>query len=195
MDNNANFIGVKITDILDFFVPLRVNREIDSYSGILGKELAPKIYQWINFDKKWERMLDLPSLIFIEGAISIDGKVDLDINPNESTFPSNNKVMIGDKLWFKNGKQHRDHDLPAVECGSGDKYWCKNGECHRDNDLPAIEYISGNKCWLQYGQLHRENDLPAVIGPSIQKWYTHGNFVKEENLNNTTGEATFNPIS
>lgn len=40
--------------------------------------------------------------------------------------------------------------------------WYKNGKLHRDNDLPAV--IDGvNKKWYKYGKLHRDNDLPAVI--------------------------------
>ena len=31
------------------------------------------------------------------------------------------------KIWYKNGKLHRDNDLPAIEYSNGDKVWCKNG--------------------------------------------------------------------
>ena len=31
------------------------------------------------------------------------------------------------KHWYKNGKKHRDNDLPAVECKDGSKHWYNDG--------------------------------------------------------------------
>ena len=54
---------------------------------------------------------------------------------------------VGNKFWYKNGKLHRDGDLPAIEWANGEKCWYKNGYRHRDNDLPALELIDGTKEW------------------------------------------------
>ena len=66
------------------------------------------------------------------------------------------------KFWFKNGKCHRDNNLPAIEHLNGDKYWYKNNKRHRDGDLPAIEQINGSKIWYKNGLCHRNDDLPAI---------------------------------
>ena len=55
------------------------------------------------------------------------------------------------KMWYKNGKYHRDGDLPAIEFNNGTKYWYKNDKYHRDGDLPAIEYANGYKLWYKNG--------------------------------------------
>jgi len=33
----------------------------------------------------------------------------------------------GAKNWYKNGLQHRDNNLPAVERPNGEKSWYQNG--------------------------------------------------------------------
>jgi len=38
-------------------------------------------------------------------------------------------------------------DLPT-EFPNGDKMWYKNGKLHRENDLPAIEYKNGDRVWF-----------------------------------------------
>ena len=55
------------------------------------------------------------------------------------------------QYWFKNGKRHRDNDLPAVIYPSGTQYWYQNGLKHRDNDLPAIIFANGTKEWYKNG--------------------------------------------
>ncbi len=83
---------------------------------------------------------------------------------------------LGDKYWSKNGKLHRDNDLPAVESTNGTKCWYQHGKIHRDNDLPACEYYNVTKYWYQNGKLHRENDLPAIEGYDGTKyWYQNDN--------------------
>lgn len=76
----------------------------------------------------------------------------------------------------KNGKLHRDNDLPAVEKKDGTKKWFKNGLLHRDGDLPAIEGIAGDKVWAKNGLFHRENDLPAIeyYNGNSKEWYKNG---------------------
>ena len=87
------------------------------------------------------------------------------------------------KEWFRNGKQHRDGDLPAVEGVNGYKCWYKNGEVHRDGDLPAIEYGDGTKYWYKNGKLHRDGDLPAVVLANGTKyWYKNNKLHRDGDL-------------
>jgi hypothetical protein len=81
----------------------------------------------------------------------------------------------GAKFWYKNGKLHRDNDLPAVIYQNGDLFWYKNGKLHRDNDLPAVINTNGELFWYKNGNFHRDNDLPAAIYKTgYQQWYKNG---------------------
>jgi hypothetical protein len=76
------------------------------------------------------------------------------------------------QFWFKNGKRHRDNDLPAEIYQNGNQCWYKNGKIHRDNDLPAEIETNGTQRWYKNHNLHRDNDLPAIIlADGTQKWY------------------------
>ena len=78
----------------------------------------------------------------------------------------------GKQRWYQNGLTHRDNDLPAVITEEGDQTWYKNGFKHRDNDLPAKINANGDKYWYQNGLQHRDNDLPASIWSNgTQHWY------------------------
>lgn len=73
--------------------------------------------------------------------------------------------------WYKNGKTHRDNDLPAIIYSNGDLKWYKNGKLERDNDLPSIIYSNGSQMWYKNGKLERDNNLPVIIGSTgIQYW-------------------------
>jgi len=43
----------------------------------------------------------------------------------------------GTQFWYKDGKKHRDGDLPARISVDGTQKWYKDGELRRDGDLPA----------------------------------------------------------
>ena len=58
-------------------------------------------------------------------------------------------------VWYLNGKQHRDNDLPAVVYHNGSTCWYQNGLLHRDNDLPAVVWVNGYQAWYQHGKLNR----------------------------------------
>jgi hypothetical protein len=73
------------------------------------------------------------------------------------------------QAWFRNGKLHRENDLPAVIHFDGTQKWYLDGKLHRDNDLPAIMDANGNQAWFQNGELHRDNDLPAIKW--ARKWF------------------------
>jgi len=57
----------------------------------------------------------------------------------------------GTQEWYKNGKRHRDNDLPAIIHHNGTQEWYKNGKLHRDNNLAAIIYPDGSQLWYQNG--------------------------------------------
>ena len=81
----------------------------------------------------------------------------------------------GSQFWYQNGKYHRDNDLPAMILKNGDQYWMKNGLQHRDNDLPAIISANGDQYWMKNGLQHRDNDLPAtILINGDQYWYKNG---------------------
>jgi hypothetical protein len=89
----------------------------------------------------------------------------------------------GSKAWYTNGNLHRDNGLPAIEYTNGDKNWYVNGNLHRDNGLPAIEYVDGSKEWYKNGKLHRDDDLPAIeFSIGSKAWYTNGKRYRYNNL-------------
>lgn len=69
------------------------------------------------------------------------------------------------QCWFKDGKYHRDDDLPAVEWADGTRQWYFDGKLHRDCDLPAVECADGTRKWYIDGKLHRDGGLPAIEEP------------------------------
>ncbi len=74
----------------------------------------------------------------------------------------------GTKRWYKDGKLHRDNDLPAIVYHTGRNVWYKNGKLHRDNDLPAVNFADGYKEWYKNGFIHRETlDENGVLNPAI----------------------------
>ena len=82
---------------------------------------------------------------------------------------------FGSQYWYKNGKLHRDNDLPAEITSIGSQHWYKNGQIHRDNDLPAEILSSGTQMWYKNGYIHRDHNLPAIIKwNGTQMWYNNG---------------------
>ena len=59
------------------------------------------------------------------------------------------------KLWYLNGKRHRE-DGPAVEYFEGDKEWWLNNKLHR-TDGAAIELADGRKSWFLNGKHYGSN--------------------------------------
>jgi hypothetical protein len=60
----------------------------------------------------------------------------------------------------------------------------KDGKLHRDNELPAVEYPSGIKYWMKDGKGHRLTG-PAEIYPEGEEgYYINGKqLTKEEHAN------------
>ena len=81
----------------------------------------------------------------------------------------------GSELWYKDGKLHRDNDLPAITHTDSRKGWYQNGLLHRDGDLPAITSDNSSR-WYKDGELHRDNDLPAIIDSyGNREYWVRGN--------------------
>lgn len=79
------------------------------------------------------------------------------------------------RQWSRNGKLHRDGDLPAYEItleGFILREWYVEGKQHRDGDLPAMEAMvwsptnswwNRERVWYFHGKRHRDNNLPATV--------------------------------
>lgn len=86
-----------------------------------------------------------------------------------------------EKKWYKNGKLHRDNDLPAIIRARGGQVWYNHGNIHCKDDLPAIIDADGDQYWYKNGKLHREDDKPSVIHSNgDQQWYKHGNLHRDD---------------
>ena len=90
-------------------------------------------------------------------------------------------IQNGDELWMKNGKYHRDGDLPAIIRTSGEKEWWRNGDRHREDDLPAVICYNGDKIWWRNGVIHRDGDFPAIIRTNGEKQWWRNGFPHREN--------------
>lgn len=85
-----------------------------------------------------------------------------------------------DIIWYKDGKYHRDNDLPAYEEKEGTQAWYVHGKLHRENDSPAIIRANGTKEWFFNNVHHRDNNLPAIEYADGDKvWYVHGKLHRE----------------
>jgi hypothetical protein len=94
-----------------------------------------------------------------------------------TNFIINAKVILTDEQieWF-NTRNIKLKLLETYENKNGNQYWYKNGKYHRDNDLPALIRVNGDQLWFKNGLQHRDNDLPAIIySNGDQKWFKNGN--------------------
>ena len=98
----------------------------------------------------------------------------------------------GDKLWYKNGKLHRE-DGPAVE-RNGTKEWWVNGKLHRE-DGPALELNSTKEWWVN-GKRHREDGPAVEWANGTKKWWVNGKqyIEKEFNERNSFKEYTIKEL-
>lgn len=92
------------------------------------------------------------------------------------------------QIWYKHGQRHRENDLPAyiLRTTWSAETWFKNGKRHRDNDLPAQVSVFGHRGttrqWFKNGKRHRENDLPAYVSATRSAWY------KDDKLHRENGQ-------
>lgn len=79
--------------------------------------------------------------------------------------------------YYKNGKRHRDGDLPAlVDLNESRLIWYKNGKPHRDIG-PASVVKNSSAIFYKDGQCHRDGDLPAYVCKDdvrMLSWYKDG---------------------
>ena len=61
------------------------------------------------------------------------------------------------KEWRRNGKRHRDGDLPSIVWSNGHQLWYRNGKLHRDGDLPAVIWRTGKQEWWRNGERYTPN--------------------------------------
>ncbi|RTK95484.1 MAG: hypothetical protein EKK64_06585 [Neisseriaceae bacterium] len=83
------------------------------------------------------------------------------------------------KTYWKNGKIHRDNNLPAVIYKDGSKEWYCKGKRHRENG-PAVVYSNGNKEYWINGKRHRI-DGPAIENHEFKAWFFDGK-IHRDNL-------------
>jgi len=50
------------------------------------------------------------------------------------------------RVWYLDGKYHREDGFPAIEWADGHREWYLNDKVHRE-DGPAIEYANGDQEW------------------------------------------------
>ena len=96
-----------------------------------------------------------------------------------------NPAAISDVLltqfWYKNGKRHREGDLPAVYSRTNSE-WYENGKRHREGGLPAVVFMGrdlfspgGYNEWWVNGVRHREGGLPALQAQNGRsEWWVNG---------------------
>jgi hypothetical protein len=90
------------------------------------------------------------------------------INYNEiipNNFTGIVEYQSGDKLWYKEGKIHRENG-PAWEFPDGEKHWYKEDKLHR-LDGPACEYPDGIKYWYIENKFYYPNKLSELINSSV----------------------------
>jgi hypothetical protein len=86
----------------------------------------------------------------------MDRYVVREVKPDGVYYYFGNRLRIekndGRKEYYKNGKLHRDGDLPAYEDVDGYKEYHKHGKLHRDGGLPAVEWPNGTKQYWIWGR-------------------------------------------
>ena len=117
---------------------------------------------------------------------------------------SNERIIDeeGSTRWYRDGRLHRDGDLPAFEGIRGVECWYKDGRLHRDNNLPAVVYKGRPQEYHFEGQqyvyrvsngvkatynmselLHSINDMPANEYPDgTKEWYQDGRLHRDGDL-------------
>lgn len=92
-------------------------------------------------------------------------------------------------IWEKkDGKRHRENDLPAYVDEAGFKAWYLNGDLNRNGDKPARVWVNGHRSWERNSQTHRGGGKPAEIitgeeGNAVLRYFIDGRFQREVELN------------
>ena len=94
-------------------------------------------------------------------------------------LPAVESVYFKSKMWYKNGKRHRDGDKPAIQSERNSE-WYVDGKHHREGGLPAVISTGRNgrpyKEWWVDGKRHREGGLPAIESDDthLTEWWVDG---------------------
>lgn len=75
----------------------------------------------------------------------------------------------GEQRWIKDGKIHRDDDLPALITPEGDMFWYQRGQLHREGDKPAAVFRSGRRDYYRHGRQYKSlmpvyNEVKESLG-------------------------------
>ena len=81
---------------------------------------------------------------------------------------------------YKNGVLHSYNDEPAYYCFFY-QLWYRDGKRHRDGDLPAFISDDNKQIWYKNGIRHRDGDKPAYIYGKYKQWWVSGKQIKIEN--------------
>lgn len=90
------------------------------------------------------------------------------------------------KFWMNEyGELHSKHGNPAEIKQTGTEVWYKNGKRHRDNDMPAEIVYEGSRTmiWAKNGVICREGLKPAMITTSNVYWYGNGIQIVQYSIN------------
>ncbi len=126
-----------------------------------------------------------------------DALIAVDFEGENDVFVSDADFRVPGETYLRNGRMHRDGDLPAVRAQllltrgiTGQflyRLWCRNGTADRGGDNPATVVIDhpqeddhpqvqGRCAWMRGGRLHRDGDLPAVVDVANGRfeWWVDG---------------------
>ena len=94
-------------------------------------------------------------------------------------FDNNYKICTGDILYLLDNKLHRING-PALIRKYEFYIWAKNGKPHRDDDMPAIESEDNSfQIYYKDGYIHRLEG-PAWIENNKKEWWIDGVHMKTE---------------
>lgn len=94
------------------------------------------------------------------------------------------EYIAGDGFIYteSENKYHSFDDRPAVIYNNGSsRYWYRNGKLHRDGDMPAIIISDDTQYWYKNGLLHRHGKPAIVESDGHAVWYQDGIKIKECN--------------
>ena len=85
-------------------------------------------------------------------------------------------------MYKRQGRFHRENDLPAKVLSSTHKEWWIHGQLSRENDQHTVE-IDGTRKWYVNGVLHREHGPAIIKNDGTLMYYINGR------LQNVSGPA------
>ena len=103
----------------------------------------------------------------------------------------------GSKAYYLKGKplvENEYYKIPRIDEQGNKRWFNKDGKLHRDNDLPAAEMENGYKAWYIDGERHRNNGPAVVYQNGSVKWYMNGkNLEHSETLAREALDLPYDP--